>query len=61
MLILVDGVVPRSRRLQPLRRSVRGNDPAAVEAARQRWRRAQAGGHTLTYWQQTEAGWEKKA
>ena len=38
-----------------------GNDPAAVEAARQRWRHAQAGGHNLTYWQQTEAGWEKKA
>jgi DNA polymerase III subunit chi len=38
-----------------------GNDEVAVEAARGRWRRAQAGGHTLTYWQQTEAGWEKKA
>ena len=38
-----------------------GNDPAAVEAARERWRQTQAAGHTLTYWQQTEAGWEKKA
>ena len=38
-----------------------GNDEAAVEAARGRWRRAQAAGHALTYWQQTEAGWEKKA
>jgi len=38
-----------------------GNDEVAVEAARGRWRRAQVGGHTLTYWQQTEAGWEKKA
>jgi DNA polymerase-3 subunit chi len=38
-----------------------GNDAAAVEAARSRWRRAQAGGHALTYWQQTAAGWEKKA
>ena len=38
-----------------------GNDPAAVEAARARWRRAKEAGHTLTYWQQTEKGWEKKA
>jgi DNA polymerase III subunit chi len=38
-----------------------GNDPAAVEAARVRWRRAQAAGHALTYWQQTDKGWEKKA
>jgi len=38
-----------------------GNDPAAVEAARERWRQAQAAGHNLTYWQQTQAGWEKKA
>ena len=38
-----------------------GNDEAAVEAARGRWRRAQAAGHALTYWQQTEAGWEKRA
>jgi DNA polymerase-3 subunit chi len=38
-----------------------GNDPDAVDAARNRWRAAKAGGHTLTYWQQTPAGWEKKA
>jgi DNA polymerase III subunit chi len=38
-----------------------GNDPDAVEAARGRWRAAQAAGHTLTYWQQTATGWEKKA
>jgi DNA polymerase-3 subunit chi len=38
-----------------------GNDPEAVEAARARWRTASAAGHTLTYWQQTEKGWEKKA
>ena len=37
-----------------------GNDEAAVAAARVRWRQAQAGGHTLTYWQQTASGWEKK-
>jgi DNA polymerase-3 subunit chi len=38
-----------------------GNDPAAVEAARERWTAYKAAGHTLTYWQQTErGGWEKK-
>lgn len=39
-----------------------GNDPAAVEAARGRWRAAREAGHTVTYWQQTaQGGWEKKA
>jgi DNA polymerase-3 subunit chi len=38
-----------------------GNDPEAVAAARSRWRAAAAAGHALTYWQQTERGWEKKA
>jgi DNA polymerase-3 subunit chi len=38
-----------------------GNDPAAVAAARERWRVYTAGGHALTYWQQNaRAGWEKK-
>ena len=38
-----------------------GNDPDAVGAARGRWRSRAAQGHTLTYWQQTANGWEKKA
>jgi DNA polymerase-3 subunit chi len=38
-----------------------GNNPDAVQAARSRWRTASAAGHTLTYWQQTKKGWEKKA
>jgi len=38
-----------------------GNDPDAVQAARNRWRAASSAGHTLNYWQQTERGWEKKA
>ncbi len=37
-----------------------GNDPAAVEAARGRWRTRRDAGHTLAYWQQTDGGWEKK-
>lgn len=36
-----------------------GRDEAAVAAARQRWTAAKAAGHTLTYWRQTERGWEK--
>jgi DNA polymerase-3 subunit chi len=32
-----------------------------VAAARQRWRQAKEAGHALTYWQQTEKGWEQKA
>lgn len=38
-----------------------GNDAEAVAAARLRWRRRQEAGHRLTYNQQTEAGWERKA
>jgi DNA polymerase-3 subunit chi len=37
-----------------------GNDEAAVEAARRRWSEAKAAGHSLTYWQQTATGWEKR-
>lgn len=38
-----------------------GSDEAAVAAARRRWAAAKAAGDTLTYWQQTERGWERKA
>jgi DNA polymerase-3 subunit chi len=39
-----------------------GNDPAAVAAARERWRRYQAAGHPLSYFQQkANGGWERKA
>lgn len=37
-----------------------GADEASVLAARAHWRAAKAAGHTLTYWQQTERGWERK-
>jgi DNA polymerase III subunit chi len=62
MLVLVDGVVAED--LSSFARCADffdGNDAAAVAAARERWRRAAASGHTLTYWQQTPTGWEKKA
>lgn len=39
-----------------------GNDPDAVDRARDEWRKAKSGGHACTYWQQNDAGrWEKKA
>ena len=38
-----------------------GTDVAQTQAARERWRTARSAGHLLTYWQQTEAGWQKKA
>lgn len=38
-----------------------GTDPAAVAAARLRWKSAKDAGHALTYWQQGPRGWEKKA
>ncbi len=38
-----------------------GNDPEAVQAARQRWKAAKTAGHKLTYWQQNENGWVKAA
>ena len=38
-----------------------GNDEAALAAARARWKAAKQAGHGLSYWQQGERGWEKKA
>jgi len=62
MLVLVDGVeaddLDAYTRIADL---FDGNDEAAVAAARERWRRGKAAGHSLTYWQQTGSGWEKKA
>ena len=62
MLVLVDGCdaedLARFARCADL---FDGNDAAAVEAARHRWRQARAAGHALTYWQQTASGWQRKA
>ena len=60
MLVLVDGA--EAEDLGAFQRCADlfdGNDEAALEAARRRWRRAKDAGHTLTYWQQSETGWEK--
>jgi DNA polymerase III subunit chi len=62
MLVLVDGVeagdIGSFARCADL---FDGNDAGAVEAARTRWRCAREAGHTLTYWQQTISGWERKS
>jgi DNA polymerase III subunit chi len=61
MLVLVDGAC--SGRMSEFTRCCDmfdGNDQTAVEAARQRWSAASSAGHSLTYWQQTAAGWEKR-
>jgi DNA polymerase III subunit chi len=61
MLVLIDGA--EASELASFARCADlfdGDDDGAVAAARGRWRRALAAGHTLTYWQQTEKGWEKK-
>ncbi len=61
MLVLLDGA--RSASLADYARCCDmfdGNDPAAVEAARQRWSAAKAAGHALVYWEQTATGWEKR-
>lgn len=36
-------------------------EDGAVDAARARWQEYKGQGHVLTYWQQTERGWEKRA
>jgi DNA polymerase-3 subunit chi len=62
ILVLVDGV--EAEDLQSYTRCADlfdGSDADAVEAARGRWRRAREAGHTLTYWQQTPSGWERKS
>ncbi len=37
-----------------------GRDDEAVARARAHWKAAQSAGHEVTYWQQTDKGWEKK-
>jgi DNA polymerase-3 subunit chi len=37
-----------------------GREETQLSAARDRWKSYKDSGHTLTYWQQTEKGWEQK-
>ena len=60
---LVDGAVPPD--LSSYERAVflfDGHDAVQVAAAREHWKAAKAGGHAVTYWQQTpDKRWERKA
>ena len=38
-----------------------GRNPEIVSEARARWKAYQEAGHELTYWQQSDKGWEKKS
>lgn len=38
-----------------------GRDDEAVQRARTHWKTWKQAGHEVTYWQQTDKGWEKKA
>jgi DNA polymerase-3 subunit chi len=61
MLVLVDGAAGSGiENYQRVCDMFDGNDEAAVEEARQRWRAAKAAGHSLTYWEQTQSGWVKR-
>jgi DNA polymerase-3 subunit chi len=61
LLVTVDGVRSvRSGEYQRCLDVFDGSDES-VAAARERWKEAMAAGHTLTYWQQTDKGWEQKA
>ncbi len=61
-LFLTDGA--RSARIGDYERCFDlfdGNDAAATEAARARWREVKDAGHTVTYWQQSPSGgWERQ-
>lgn len=62
VLMLVDGAVAAApEKFELVCEVFDGNDPEALAAARARWKEYQAKGHALTYWQQGENGWEKKA
>lgn len=60
---LVDGATPPD--LSGYERAVfmfDGHDAAQLDAAREHWKLMKAGGHSVTYWQQTpERRWERKA
>jgi DNA polymerase-3 subunit chi len=38
-----------------------GHDETALLQARERWKAEKSAGHDVTYWQQGERGWQKKA
>ena len=61
-LFLLDGAEPGD--LSDFARCILlfdGRDEEALRLARGRWKAFKAAGHPVSYWQQAERGWEKKA
>jgi DNA polymerase-3 subunit chi len=61
VLVLVDGAEADPAAFSRCLYLFDGNDEQAVERARDLWRRWRERGMALTYWQQTERGWQKTA
>jgi len=62
VLFLLDGMTSDNLGLFELVCTVfDGRDAAAVEAARRTWREYRENGFTVTYWRQTESGWQQQA
>ena len=61
--VMVDGVAPADPgRFERCLDIFDGSDPAALKAARARWRAHRERGDTVTYWEQTQGGsWEQRA
>ncbi len=61
MLVLVDGAAADVTPYALTCELFDGMDDAAVAESRRRWTAYKAAGHALTYWQQGDKGWEKRA
>ncbi len=61
VLFLCDGLTDTTHDYQLICLIFSGADETAVTNARAAWARYKDAGHALTYWQQGENGWEKKA
>jgi DNA polymerase III subunit chi len=61
VLVLIDGAEADPGAFRRCLYLFDGNDDEAVGRARDLWRRWRERGMQLTYWQQTERGWQKAA
>ncbi|MEQ8708017.1 MAG: DNA polymerase III subunit chi [Rhodospirillales bacterium] len=61
VLILTDGATSaRTAGFARVLEMFDGNDPAALQTAREHWKTYRSEGHSVTYWKQTDrGGWEK--
>lgn len=59
-VILADGVMETNQAADLVCLLFDGHDADVVTASRAAWKKFQDAGHSLTYWQQTDKGWEKK-